>query len=91
MVDKQQKIWLDGEFVNWSDANVHVLTHSLHYGVGAFEGIRAYQRANGESHVFRLKEHIARLMDSCKMILCTPKYTAEQLSNALSLSASQSS
>ena len=82
MVDKQQKIWLDGEFVNWSDANVHVLTHSLHYGVGAFEGIRAYQRANGQSYVFRLKEHIARLMDSCKMILCTPKYTAEQLSNA---------
>ena len=82
MVDKQQKIWLDGEFVNWGDANVHVLTHSLHYGVGAFEGIRAYQRANGQSYVFRLKEHIARLMDSCKMILCTPKYTAEQLSNA---------
>jgi branched-chain amino acid aminotransferase len=82
MVDKQQKIWLDGEFVDWGDANVHVLTHSLHYGVGAFEGIRAYQRANGQSYVFRLKEHIARLMDSCKMILCMPKYTAEQLSNA---------
>ncbi len=82
MVDKQQKIWLDGEFVNWSDANVHVLTHSLHYGVGAFEGIRAYQRADGKSYVFRLKEHISRLMDSCKMILCTPKFTAEQLSNA---------
>ena len=82
MVDKQQKIWLDGEFVNWSDANVHVLTHTLHYGVGAFEGIRAYQRANGQTHVFRLKAHIARLMDSCKMILCTPKFTAEQLSNA---------
>lgn len=82
MVDKQQKIWLDGEFVNWSDANVHVLTHSLHYGVGAFEGIRAYQRADGKSYVFRLKEHISRLMDSCKMILCTPKFTAEQLSTA---------
>ncbi len=54
MVDKVQTIWLDGELVPWDDANVHVLTHSLHYGVGAFEGIRAYKRQGG-TYVFRLR------------------------------------
>jgi branched-chain amino acid aminotransferase len=79
MVDKVKKIWLDGEFVDWDDANVHLLTHSLHYGVAAFEGIRAYKRADGQSYVFRLKEHIDRLFDTCKMTLLTPKYTREQV------------
>ena len=49
MVDKLEKIWLDGELVDWDDAKVHVLTHSLHYGLGAFEGIRAYKRADGKT------------------------------------------
>ncbi len=66
MVEKLKKIWLDGELVDWDEAKVHVLTHSLHYGVGAFEGIRAYKRADG-AYVFRLKDHIDRLFDSCKM------------------------
>ena len=82
MVEKLQKIWLDGEFVAWDDAQVHLLTHSLHYGLGAFEGIRAYKRANGKSYVFRLTEHIDRLFDTCKMTLLTPKYTRQQLSQA---------
>ena len=73
MVDKVQKIWLEGELVDWDDANVHVLTHTLHYGLGAFEGIRAYKRADGKTYVFRLKEHIDRLFDSCRLTLLTPR------------------
>ena len=69
MVDKVEKIWLDGELVDWDDAKVHVLTHSLHYGLGAFEGIRAYKRADGSTTVFRLREHIDRLLDTCKLCL----------------------
>jgi branched-chain amino acid aminotransferase len=79
MVDKVQKIWLDGEFVDWAEAKLHVLTHSLHYGIGAFEGIRAYQRADGHSYVFRLREHTERLFDTCKMVLLAPKFTREQI------------
>jgi branched-chain amino acid aminotransferase len=82
MVDKLQKIWLDGEMVAWDAAQVHVLTHSLHYGLGAFEGIRAYKRANGKSYVFRLREHIDRLFDTCKMTLLQPKFTREQVMQA---------
>jgi branched-chain amino acid aminotransferase len=82
MVDKVQKIWLDGEMVAWDDANVHILTHSLHYGLGAFEGVRAYKRANGKTCVFRLRDHIDRLFDTCKMTLLAPKFTREQIMTA---------
>lgn len=82
MVEKLQKIWVDGELVAWDDAHVHLLTHSLHYGLGAFEGIRAYKRANGKSYVFRLREHVDRLFDTCKMVLIQPKFTREQISAA---------
>jgi branched-chain amino acid aminotransferase len=82
MVDKVKKIWLDGEFVDWDAANVHLLTHSLHYGLAAFEGMRAYKRADGGTYVFRLREHVDRLLDSCKMCLLQPKYTREQLMSA---------
>ncbi|MGO9833833.1 MAG: branched-chain amino acid transaminase [Polyangiaceae bacterium] len=82
MVDKVKKIWLDGEFVDWDSANVHVLTHSLHYGLAAFEGVRAYKRADGATYVFRLREHIDRLFDSCKMALLAPKFTREQVISA---------
>ena len=61
MVKKAEKIWLDGELIPWEDANVHVLTHTLHYGLGAFEGVRCYQRADGRSHIFRLRDHTRRL------------------------------
>ena len=49
MVDKVKRIWLEGEFIDWDDAKVHILTHTMHYGLGAFEGIRAYKRADGST------------------------------------------
>jgi branched-chain amino acid aminotransferase len=79
MVDKVKKIWMDGEFIDWDAANVHVLTHTLHYGLAAFDGMRAYQRADGNTYVFRLREHVDRLFDSCKMCLLQPKFTREQI------------
>jgi len=79
MVDKQKKIWIDGEFIDWDEAKVHVLTHSLHYGLAAFDGMRAYQRSDGATYVFRLREHVNRLLDTCKMCLLQPKFTGEQL------------
>ncbi len=82
MVEKLHKIWIDGELVDWDDANVHILTHSLHYGLGAFEGIRCYKRADGGSFIFRLNEHMGRLFDGCKMTLMQPKFTRDQLAQA---------
>lgn len=82
MVEKLQQIWVDGELVPWDDAQVHLLTHSLHYGLGAFEGIRCYKRADGKSYIFRLREHIDRLFDTCKMVLLQPKFTREQIMRA---------
>lgn len=61
-------IWMDGEIIPFEEARVHVLTHTLHYGYGVFEGIRAYKRASGESHVFRLKEHVDRLFESAHIL-----------------------
>jgi len=67
-VQKSEKIWFDGRFVDWDEANVHVLTHTLHYGVGVFEGIRCYQTTAGRSAIFRLPEHNRRLFDSAKIL-----------------------
>ena len=64
MVEKVDKVWMDGELVPWDQATVHILTHTLHYGLGVFEGIRCYKRADGSSAVFRLREHIDRLFGS---------------------------
>ena len=66
MLDKRNVIWMDGQLVPWEDAKVHVLTHSLHYGLGAFEGIRAYATDDGQA-VFRLEDHVRRLSDSCRI------------------------
>ncbi len=82
MVEKVAKIWMDGEYVDWDDAKVHVLTHTLHYGLGAFEGIRAYRRANGTTSVFRLREHIERLLDTCKLCYIKPRYSLDELCKA---------
>jgi branched-chain amino acid aminotransferase len=79
MVDKVKKVWMDGHFVDWDEARVHILTHSLHYGLAAFEGIRAYKRADGGTYVFRVREHVDRLFDSCKMCLLKPEFTREQI------------
>ena len=76
-----KKIWMDGELVDWADATVHVLTHTLHYGSGAFEGIRAYPTSQGVA-VFRLGDHIRRLLDSAKILMIDVPYTAEQLVEA---------
>lgn len=83
MVQKTEKIWFDGKLVPWGEANVHVLTHTLHYGVGVFEGIRAYKCADGRSEVFRLKEHVDRFFDSAKILHMTIPYTREEIVAAI--------
>lgn len=65
---KSDKLWMDGEVIPFEQARVHVLTHTLHYGYGVFEGIRAYKRKSGESHVFRLREHVDRLFESAHIL-----------------------
>jgi branched-chain amino acid aminotransferase len=82
MVDKVKKIWQDGEFVDWDNANVHILTHSLHYGLAVFDGMRAYRRADGGTYVFRLREHVERLFDSARMCLLQPKFTRDKIASA---------
>jgi branched-chain amino acid aminotransferase len=81
-MDKGEKIWLDGKLVAWDDAKVHVLTHALHYGVGVFEGIRAYKTADGRSAVFRLREHLQRLYDSAHIVLMEIPFPLERLHEA---------
>jgi branched-chain amino acid aminotransferase len=73
-----QKIWMDGELVDWDDAKIHVLNPTLHYGWGVFEGIRAYATDRGPA-VFRLTEHIDRLFRSARIYLMRPEWTPEQL------------
>jgi branched-chain amino acid aminotransferase len=75
------KIWMDGKLVDWGDANVHILTHSLHYGMGVFEGIRAYQTSQGPA-VFRLTDHIRRLFNSARIFMIDVPYTPEQIIEA---------
>jgi branched-chain amino acid aminotransferase len=82
MVDKVSKIWLDGELVDWDAANVHILTHTLHYGLGVFEGIRCYETHDGKSAIFRLREHVRRLFDSAKICTIPMQYTQEQIVDA---------
>lgn len=67
-MEKSEKIWLDGAFVAWDQANVHVLTHTLHYGLGVFEGIRSYAGADGVGRIFRLPEHVDRLFGSAHIM-----------------------
>jgi branched-chain amino acid aminotransferase len=73
-----EKIWMDGEFIDWKDATVHVLSHTLHYGTGAFEGIRAYKTPNGVA-IFRLKDHMERLLRSCRILMIEVPYGLNQL------------
>ncbi len=82
MVDKVKSIWIEGELVDWDDAKLHLLTHTMHYGLGAFEGIRAYKRADGATAIFRLHEHINRLFESCKLMMMEPRFTREQVTAA---------
>lgn len=82
MVDRLDKIWMDGHLVDWDDARVHILTHTMHYGLGGFEGIRAYRRSDGRSAIFRLREHIDRLFDTAKLCLMPMPFTREQIMTA---------
>jgi branched-chain amino acid aminotransferase len=77
-----EKIWMDGKLVDWDDARIHVLTHTLHYGSGVFEGIRAYPTANGPA-VFRLTDHIRRLHESADLFLIEMPYSVEELVEAV--------
>ena len=78
-IKKVETIWVDGKLVPWDDATDHVLAHTLHYGVGVFEGVRAYQRADGRSAIFRLREHIDRLFDSAVICTLDPPFTRDQV------------
>ena len=80
-IEKTQKIWMDGKLVNWDDATVHVLTHTLHYGSGVFEGIRAYPTSRGPA-VFRLTDHMRRLHDSASLLMMELPYSVEELVEA---------
>jgi branched-chain amino acid aminotransferase len=81
-VQKSEKIWMDGRLVDWDDAKVHVLTHTLHYGVGVFEGIRCYQTKAGRSAIFRLGEHNRRLFDSAKILGLKVPFSPEEIERA---------
>ena len=81
-MNKAKYIWMDGKFVPWDDAKVHVLTHTLHYGNGAIEGTKAYKTVDGRCAIFKLKEHTQRLLNSSKMTLMNVPYTAQELNDA---------
>lgn len=78
---KSEKIWMDGELIAWDDATVHILTHTLHYGTGVFEGIRAYETSEGPA-IFRLTDHIERLFNSAKIFMIDVPYTVAELIDA---------
>ncbi|HKA89963.1 MAG TPA: branched-chain amino acid transaminase [Haliangiales bacterium] len=82
LIKKLDWVWVDGKLVAWDDAKEHVLCHTLHYGLGAFEGIRAYRRADGRTAVFRLAEHIDRLFDTCHIITLDIPYSREAIRDA---------
>jgi len=82
MEDRDGKIWMDGELVEWRDAKIHVLTHTLHYGCGAFEGVRAYKTADGGTAIFRLQEHTERLFNSAKILRMKIPFSPEVVMEA---------
>ena len=79
--DRDGKIWMDGDLVDWRDAKIHVLSHTLHYGCGAFEGVRAYNTVDGTA-IFRLAEHTERLFNSAKILRMKIPFSPEQLNEA---------
>lgn len=80
-INPTKKIWMDGELVDWADATVHVLSHTMHYGSGVFEGIRAYPTPKGVA-VFRLREHIRRLLESAKILMIEVPFSLDELIDA---------
>lgn len=81
MDDRTGKIWYNGELIDWQNAQTHVLTHTLHYGMGVFEGVRAYQTDKGTA-IFRLNDHTNRLFDSAKIVGMNLPYTKDEINQA---------
>ena len=81
IADRDGKIWLDGQLVDWREAKVHVLTHTLHYGCGVFEGVRAYNTANGTA-IFRLQDHTDRLFNSAKILRMKVPFSKDEVNEA---------
>lgn len=81
-MQKTDWIWMNGQLVPWDEAKVHVLTHALHYGTGVFEGIRCYETQSGPA-IFRLSDHVRRLMESAKIYLMKLPYSEQQVSDAI--------
>ena len=88
MDDRDGVIWMDGEFVPWREAKTHVLTHTLHYGMGVFEGVRAYQTDNGAA-IFRLQEHTDRLFRSAHILQMPMPFSKDEINNATRESVSK--
>ena len=82
MADRDGYIWKDGKLIDWRDATVHVLTHTLHYGMGVFEGVRAYRQPDGTAAIFRLKEHTQRLFNSAKIFQLMIPFEIETIIDA---------
>jgi branched-chain amino acid aminotransferase len=81
MDDRDGKIWMDGQMIEWRDAKIHVLSHTLHYGCGAFEGVRAYKTAQGPA-IFRLQEHTERLFNSAKILRMKIPFSQDEVMQA---------
>lgn len=82
MSDRDGLIWFDGKLIPWRDAKVHVLTHTLHYGMGVFEGVRAYETESRDTCIFRLKEHTNRLFDSAKIMNMVIPFSKDEINEA---------
>ena len=81
MSDLKGKIWMNGDLLEWSDAKIHVLTHTLHYGTGVFEGVRAYETSSGPA-IFRLDDHTKRLFNSAQLIGMSIPFSSQELNEA---------
>jgi len=82
MINKTEKIWMDGKFVNWDDAKIHIMTHTLHYGLGVFEGIRCYNTPKGPA-IFKLDEHVKRLFQTAHIFLLSIPFTENEIKKAI--------
>lgn len=82
-MENAKYIWMDGKFVEWGKANVHILTHTLHYGLGVFEGIRCYACVDGRSAIFRLREHTDRLFDSALIAEMEIPFSKDEINGAI--------
>ena len=82
-MEKSEKIWMDGKLVPWNEANIHVLTHTLHYGLGVFEGIRCYNSMENGPAIFRLQEHVDRLFQSAVILGIDTPFSNKEIHDAI--------